>query len=111
MPPLFLGEKLTQSVVKIDEDMSSLLKVLVKEKLADEYLHVSKREEVRKALIIDIKDIILPECKGNMSDPTYSKFYQASKEALNILKKLNIWMIREKEFVKISEIAETLTIK
>lgn len=86
MPPLFLGDKLTLATEKIDDDISTILKSIVAEKLSDEYLHSSKREEVKKLLIIDIKDIILPECKGNMNDPVYLKFYNASKEAINILK-------------------------
>ena len=88
LPAIVLGDKYTHIIDsgKLDADLCAELKEGVQAKLADDYLHVTKREELEAALTNELKTIILPECKNNPSDPVFTKFREAKKEASQILK-------------------------
>jgi len=88
LPPVILGEKITQFLdsTALDEDLCAEIKTIVMAQLADEYLHVTKRGELDVALKNEMKTTVLPECKNNPSDPVFVKFREAATEAGKILK-------------------------
>jgi hypothetical protein len=88
LPPLIMGEKVTDLLTAkpIDEAFVEELTSEVRRALADEYLHISKREELIESIRQTINTKALPECKNNPADETYLKFRDAAREASQILK-------------------------
>ena len=88
MPPVILGDKLTDVVNSplLDDELSFDLRQNVQSKLAGEYLHISKRSELEEAVKKELTAIILPECKNNPGDPLFIKFREAATEVIKILK-------------------------
>ena len=88
LPPLVLGDKITQIVDSplLDEDLCAEFKTGVQTQLAGDYLHVSKRAELEAALKKELSSVVLPECKNNPADPTFIKYREAATEAIKILK-------------------------
>jgi len=88
LPPVILGDKFTQITDSdvLDADLCTEIIDSVQAKLADEYLHITKRGELDAALKNVIKTTVLPECKNNPNDPVFVKFREAATEASKILK-------------------------
>jgi hypothetical protein len=88
LPPLILGEKVTDLLTakSIDETFVDDLTSEVRRALADEYLHIAKREELIKSILEIINTKVLLECKNNPADKIYLRFKDAAKEANQILK-------------------------
>ena len=88
LPPVILGEKITQIIDSdvLDADWCTEIMDSVQAKLADEYFHITKREELEEALKNLFNNIILPEYKNKTDDPTFIKFWEAGRKALKIIK-------------------------
>lgn len=88
LPPLILGDKITQIIDSplLDDDLCAEFKAAVQTHLADDYLHITKRAELEAALKKELTAAILPECKNNPADPIFVKFREAATEAIKILK-------------------------
>ena len=88
LPPIILGDKYVQIIEasSLDKDACDEIKNAVEKKLAEEYLHITKRTELEEALKKEIKEVVLPDCKNNPADPTFVKFREAASEATKILK-------------------------
>jgi hypothetical protein len=88
LPPVILGEKFIQIIesTALDRDACEEIKDAITAKLADEYLHITKRSELDEMIKKEMKEVILPECKNNPADPTFIKFREAASEATKILK-------------------------
>ena len=90
LPPLVLGEKFTQIIDSMatlseGENLCGEIRADVQTQLAGDYLHVTKREELKSALVKLTKEVILPECKNNPGDPVFIKFKEGTTEAIKIL--------------------------
>jgi hypothetical protein len=83
---IVLGDKFIDTVNALDNDISNEILQKVKSNLRTEFLHITKREELKKQLGSDLKEIISPECNNNINGSTYQKFYNAVKKSIEILK-------------------------
>ena len=88
LPPLVLGDKITQIIDSplLDEDLCTEFKTGVQTQLAGNYLHVTKRAELEEALKKALSGAVLPECNNNPGDPVFAKYRGAAAEAIKILK-------------------------
>jgi len=83
-----LGRNLEKSVKKVTSDVAQILGKLVKEKLMQEYRHINRQDELRKAIAADVKDVM--EAQGNNTDdPVVQDFSRAFKKVKEILSALN----------------------
>jgi len=85
LPPIVLGEKITQVESAITDELAEKVNSLVLLKLSGEYLHQDKRKEVQLSLVNDVKNIVLKECNNNPADGVYKKYLEATKSAITIL--------------------------
>ena len=91
LTPIVLSERFIDLIesppaLEDEDEVCEEIKNSVQLQLANDYLHVTKREELENALKKELSGVILPECKNNPNAPTFLKFREAATEAIKILK-------------------------
>ena len=85
LDPVFLGADLHQAKENMSMKDLEALKKEVEIKLKGEFLHITKREELKRK-IIETVDAFKVSRGGSLTDPIYVAFRDAGKQAVSILK-------------------------